>query len=108
MALALPQVPPRLPEFFMPRFPAMDHVRGLALKASAGRKGGGNSGRDGAERYGQIRLTAGSAELAEQLVSAVIVGECLLRCGSLSRGCGLPADNLCLLAMQGASQPADS
>jgi hypothetical protein len=90
----------------MPRFPAMDLVRGFALKTSAGRKGGGNSGRDGAERYGQIRLTAGSAELAEQLVSAVILGECLLRCGSLSRGCGLPAGNLCLLAIQGrASQP---
>jgi hypothetical protein len=108
MALALPQVPPRLPEFFMPRFPAMDLVRGFALKASAGRNGAGNSGRDGAERYGQVRLTAGSAELAEQLVSEVILGECILRCGSLSRGCGIPADNLCLLAMQGASPPADS
>jgi hypothetical protein len=32
----------------------------------------------------------------------------MLRCGTLSRGCGIPADNFCLLAMQGASQPADS
>jgi len=90
----------------MPRFPAMDLVRGFALKASAGRIGGENSSRDGAEPCGQIRLTAGSAELAEQLVSQVIVGECMLRCGSLSRGCGIPADNLCLLAMRGASQSA--
>jgi hypothetical protein len=80
----------------------MDLVRGFALKASAGRKGGENSPCDGTELRGQIRLTAGSAEMAEQLVSQVIVGECMLRCGNLSRGCGIPADNLCLLAMQGA------
>jgi hypothetical protein len=90
----------------MPRFRAMDLVRGFALTGSADRKGAANSKRRGAEPYGQIQLAASSAEMAEQFVSDVSVRECVLRCGGLSRGCGIPADDLCLLAMQGASQSA--
>jgi hypothetical protein len=50
----------------------------------------------------QVLLTLDDAEMAEQVVSDVIVAECMLRCGSPWRGCGIPAGDLCLLAMQGA------
>jgi hypothetical protein len=93
---------PRLPEFFMPRLPALDLVRGFVLKTPGGRTNDGTSERHAAEPNGQILLTAGSAELAEQVISDVIVAECVLRCVRQWRGCGIPADNLCLLAMKGA------
>jgi hypothetical protein len=86
----------------------MDLVRGFVLKTSAGRKDEETFERHAAEPYGQILLTAGSAEMAEQVVSDATVAECVLRCGSSWRGCGIPADNLCLLAMQGLSQSAGS
>jgi hypothetical protein len=95
------------PEFFMQWFPAMNLARGLHLKASAGGKRKDAYQGDAAESYRRILFTFGDAEMAEQVVSDVVVQECVLRCGSPWRGCGIPADDLCLLAMQGAAQPAE-
>jgi hypothetical protein len=90
----------------MNRFPAMNLARGFLLKACAGAKRKVAHQGDAAESYRRILLTFGDAEMAEQVVSDVIVQECVLRCGSPWRGCGIPADGLCLLAMQGAARPA--
>jgi hypothetical protein len=53
-----------------------------------------------------VTLTVREAELAERVVSAVAVADCLLSCSSPVRHCGIPAEDLCLLAMHGASWPA--
>jgi len=59
-----------------------------------------------AESYRPALLALGDPEMAEQVVSDAIVQACVSRCGSPWRGCGIPADGLCLLAMLGAPAPA--
>jgi hypothetical protein len=95
------------PEFFMQWFPAVNLARGLLLKASADGKRKEEHRGDAAESYRRILLTFGDVEMAEQVVSDVIVQECVLRCGSPWRACGIPVDDLCLLAIQGAARPAE-
>jgi hypothetical protein len=82
--------------------------RGFLMKASAGAKGKEAHQGDAAESYRRILLTFGDLEMAEQVVSDVLVQECVLRCGSPWRGCGIPADDICLLAMHGAARSAVS
>jgi hypothetical protein len=90
------------------RFAAMGLARGFLMKASAGAKGKETHQGDAAGSYRGILLTFGGLEMAEQIVSDVLVQECVLRCGSPWRGCGIPADDICLLAMQAATRPAVS
>jgi hypothetical protein len=74
----------------------MHRARDSRLKTS------GDAGRGKAH---QGLFTLGDAEMAEQVVSDAVVQECLMRCGIAWRGCGIPADDLCLLAMQGVARP---
>jgi hypothetical protein len=73
------------------------------LKAAAG------SGRQAAHRSDpvvpapHILLALGDAEMAERVVSDLVVRECVVSCVTPRRGCGIPADDLCLLAMHGAA-----
>jgi hypothetical protein len=92
----------------MHRFAATSLARGFLMKASAGAKGKEAHHGDAAESYRGILLAFCDLEMAEQVVSDVLVQECVLRCGSPWRGCGIPADDICLLAMQAAARPAVS
>jgi hypothetical protein len=92
----------------MHRLAAMSLARGFLMKAPAGAKGKEAHQGAAAESYRGILLTFGGLEMAEQVVSDVLVQECVLRCGSPWRGCGIPADDICLLAMQAAARPAVS
>jgi hypothetical protein len=81
----------------------MNLVRRFRPKASAG-SWDTEAQRDIAAPYQWTGLSPGDAEMTEQFVSDMIVRECVLHCGGPWRGCGIPADELCLLAMQGANQ----
>jgi hypothetical protein len=88
----------------MPRFSALARARAVVLQSAAGDKDEVSYDRQVAWPYRQGVLAPGDAEMAERVVSHMSVAECVLRCGGLSRGCGIPIDDPCLLAMQGASQ----
>jgi hypothetical protein len=75
----------------------MNLARGFRLR---------NSGDAGRGEAHQGLFTFGDAEMAEQVASDAIVRARLPRCGIPWRGRGIPADGLCLLAMQGAARPA--
>jgi hypothetical protein len=83
----------------------MNLARGFRPKASVGSKYKKAHQGDAAESCRRTLLTPRDAEMAEQVVSDVIVQECVLNCGGPWRGCGIPAEDLCLLAMQGAARP---
>ncbi len=104
MALANNKVPPRHPEYLMPRFSALARARAVVLQSAAGDKDEVSYDRQVAWPYRQGVLAPGDAEMAERVVSHMSVAECVLRCSSPSRGCGIPIGDPCLLAMQGASQ----
>jgi hypothetical protein len=87
----------------MRRFAAKAIARSAVLQAAPGDTDDLSHDQQAGWPYGQALLTLDDAELAEQVVSDVTVAECVLRCGSPWRGCGIPAGDLCLLAMQGAS-----
>jgi hypothetical protein len=87
----------------MHRFRAKNPAHGFLQRASAGGKHKDAHHSDAAEPYRRTVLTLGDAEIAEQIVTDAIVQACVLRCSSPLRGCGIPADDLCLLAMQGAA-----
>jgi hypothetical protein len=82
---------------------ATSRAREFRLKAPAGARRKAVLRGDAAEPYRRILLALGDGEMAERVVSDVVVQECLLSCGVPWRGCGIPADDLCLLAMQGAA-----
>lgn len=92
----------------MPRFAAMARTRAVIFGAAAG---------DGAEvsldrrqpawPHRPAQLILDDAEMAEHVVSDAIVAECVLRCGGPWKRCGLPAGDLCLLAMHGARRSAE-
>lgn len=88
----------------MHRFSAVNPARGLLPKASAGAQHNEAHRGDDAGSYLPALLTFGDAEMAEQVVSDAIVQACVLGCGSPWRGCGIPADDDCLLAMLGTAQ----
>jgi hypothetical protein len=88
----------------MHKFPAKGLVHGFARKAAAGNKHDETHQRSSAEGHRQILAALGTAELAEQVVSDVIVQDCVLRCGGSRRGCGIPAEDLCLLALRAAGK----
>jgi hypothetical protein len=88
----------------MPRFSAGALVRAVVLRSAAGDKDEVSYDRQPAWAYRQGVLVPANAEMAERVVSHVSVAECVLRCSSPSRGCGIPIGDPCLLAMQGASQ----
>jgi hypothetical protein len=94
------------PEFFHAQVPAMNLARGFHPKFSAASNHEKALRGDAPQPCRRTLLTVGDAEMAEQVVSDAIVQECVLRCGSPWRGCGIPADDLCLLAMRGAARPA--
>jgi hypothetical protein len=84
------------------RFAALTHPRTAALRSAAVDKGEVSYHGQAALPHRPAPLRSGHADLAEQVVSDVMVMECLLHCGSPWRRCGIPADDPCLLAMQGA------
>jgi hypothetical protein len=84
----------------------MNLARGFRPKASVGSKYKKAHQGDAAESCRRTLLTPRDAEMAEQVVSDVIVQECVLNCGGPWRGCGIPAEDLCLLAMQGTAGSA--
>jgi hypothetical protein len=90
----------------MHRFAARNLARGFLPKASADSKREDAHQGDGTQPYRGTLLTFRGAEMAEQVVSDVIVQECVLRCGTPWRGCGIPADDHCLLALHGAARTA--
>jgi hypothetical protein len=88
----------------MHRFSAMNLARGLLSKASAGAQHKEAYQGDDPESDWPLLLAYGDAEMAERVVSPAIVQMCALGCGSPRRGCGIPADGHCLLAMLGTAQ----
>ena len=91
----------------MHRFAAMNLARGLRPKPYAGAQHNKAHQGDDTESYRSTLLAFGDAEMAEQVVSDAIVQACVLACRSLWRGCGIPADDHCLLAMLGTDQAGD-
>jgi hypothetical protein len=79
-------------------------VRAPAIASVAGPKDEEISGPPAASSYRRFAPTLGDVEMAERVVSDVIVAECSLRCGSPWRGCGIPAEDPCLLAIRAASR----
>jgi hypothetical protein len=88
----------------MRRFGTADRVRAPAIANVAGRKDEEISGPAAASSYRRFAPTLGYVEMAERVVSDVIVAECSRRCGSPWRGCGIPAEDPCLLAIRAASR----
>jgi hypothetical protein len=88
--------------FLMRRFAAKAIARAAVRNTARGGEDDVSYDRPAAWRYRQALLTLDDPEMAEQIVSELIIAECVLRCGSPWRGCGIPADDLCLLAMHGA------
>ena len=86
----------------------MNLVRDFRLRASAGAGHKAVHHGDAIEPYRRILPTLRDPEMAEQVVSDAIVQECVLHCGNPWRGCGIPADAVCLLAMQGAGWLEDA
>ena len=85
----------------MHRFSAVNLARGLLPKAFAGAQRNETYQGDDAGSYRPALLASGDAEMAEQVVSDAMVRACVLGCGSPRRGCGIPAEDHCLLAMLG-------
>jgi hypothetical protein len=90
----------------MPRFAVLALARAVVLRTVAGDRDELAGDRQAPWLYRQAMPALGGAEMAERVVSDVIVAECVLRCGGPQRGCGIPTDDLCLLAMHGASRSA--
>lgn len=90
----------------MHRFSAVNLARGLLPKASAGAQHNEAHQGDDAGSYRRALLAFGDAEMAEQVVSDAMVRACVSGCGSPWRGCGIPADDHCLLAMLGTARAA--
>jgi hypothetical protein len=86
----------------MPRFAALALARVVALQTADADRGKVSFHRQAAWSYRPALLRPADAEMGERVVSDVIVAECVLRCSSPRRGCGIPVDDPCLLAMQGA------
>ena len=86
----------------MPRFAAMARARAVVLHTAPVDMAKVSYHLQTAWPYRPALLAPGDAEMAERVVSDVIVAECVLHCGSPWRGCGIPIDEPCLLAMQGA------
>jgi hypothetical protein len=85
----------------MRRLAAMARTRAVVLQDAAVGQGRVPCHRQAAWPYRPALLAPADAEMGERVVSDVIVAECVLHC-SPRRGCGIPADDPCLLAMHGA------